>query len=109
MVKFLPTINNFFRSKNAASFAACSQLLANLSGFQYTRKAWKREVFELLIESSFFQMEVGCLSYWTTIIDNLMTHDITSFRDLMSKIDFYGSLNINQKFTFKFHYLVRVW
>ncbi|KAK6622791.1 hypothetical protein RUM43_008634 [Polyplax serrata] len=72
--------------KNASSFSACSQLLANLSGFQYTRKAWKREVFELLLESSLFQMDMTCLSYWTTIIDNLMTHDITSFRDLMSKI-----------------------
>lgn len=76
-----------FRPKNASSFSACSQLLANLSGFQYTRKAWKREVFELLLESSLFQMDMTCLSYWTTIIDNLMTHDITSFRDLMSECD----------------------
>ena len=75
-----------FRPKNLPSFAACSQLLSNISGFQYTRKAWKREVFELLLESSLFQMNLECLSYWTIIIDNLMTHDITSFRDLMSTL-----------------------
>jgi hypothetical protein len=32
-----------------------------------------------------FQMEGTCLSYWKTLVDNLMTHDSTTFRDLMSE------------------------
>ncbi|KMQ93130.1 protein dopey-1-like protein [Lasius niger] len=70
--------------KNIASFTACSQLLASLSGYQYTRKAWRKDVLDLLLDSAFFQMTPSCLPYWRTIIDNLMTHDNTTFRDLMS-------------------------
>ncbi|KAL0273816.1 UNVERIFIED_CONTAM: hypothetical protein PYX00_006399 [Menopon gallinae] len=85
MDNILPHLKNH-SPENTQSFQACSQLLANLSGFQYTRKAWKRDVFDLLLSSSLFQMEFDCLSHWTTIIDNLMTNDMTTFRDLMSKV-----------------------
>lgn len=78
--------NNYitFRTKNIASFTACSQLLSSLSGYQYTRKAWRKDILDLLLDSAFFQMTPACLPYWRTIIDNLMTHDNTTFRDLMS-------------------------
>ncbi|XP_020283145.1 protein dopey-1 homolog isoform X2 [Pseudomyrmex gracilis] len=72
--------------KNIASFTACSQLLASLSGYQYTRKAWRKDVLDLLLDSAFFQMTPACLPYWRTIIDNLMTHDNTTFRDLMNRV-----------------------
>ncbi|XP_018302265.1 LOW QUALITY PROTEIN: protein dopey-1 homolog [Mycetomoellerius zeteki] len=72
--------------KNIASFTACSQLLASLSGYQYTRKAWRKDVLDLLLDSAFFQMIPACLPYWRTIIDNLMTHDNTTFRDLMNRV-----------------------
>ncbi|XP_050446319.1 protein dopey-1 homolog isoform X1 [Cataglyphis hispanica] len=72
--------------KNIASFTACSQLLASLSGYQYTRKAWRKDVLDLLLDSAFFQMTPSCLPYWRTIIDNLMTHDNTTFRDLMNRV-----------------------
>ena len=58
-------------------------MLASLSGYQYTRKAWKREVFDLLLDPSFFQMDEVCIGYWRIVIDNLMTHDRTTFRDLL--------------------------
>lgn len=70
--------------KNMPSFNACSKLLASLSSYQYTRKAWKKDVFDLLLDNSLFQMDYACLKCWKTIVDNLMTHDNTTFRDLMS-------------------------
>jgi len=74
-----------YRRRNVPSFHACSQLLASLSSYQYTRKAWRRDVFDLLLDPALFQMEATCLPYWKTIVDNLMTHDSTTFRDLMSE------------------------
>ncbi|XP_015109292.1 protein dopey-1 [Diachasma alloeum] len=72
--------------KNISSFIACSQLLSSLSGYQYTRKAWRKDVLDLLLDPAFFQMTAACLPYWRTIIDNLMTHDNTTFRDLMNRV-----------------------
>lgn len=74
--------------KNMPSFSACSKLLSSLSSYQYTRKAWKKDVFDLLFDNSLFQMDYACMKYWRVIVDNLMTHDNTTFRDLMSKCYF---------------------
>lgn len=71
--------------RNVRSFDACSKLLANLSSYPYMRKAWRKDVFDLLLDNNLFQMEYSSLKYWKTIIDNLMTHDNTTFRDLMSE------------------------
>jgi hypothetical protein len=70
---------------NLPSYRACSQMLSNLSSYQYTRRAWKREVFELLMEPGFFQMDSKCIASWRILIDNLMTHDRTTFKDLLGK------------------------
>nr|CAD7588637.1 unnamed protein product [Timema genevievae] len=95
MYNITPYLKNHTR-RNVGSFRACSQLLASLSSYQYTRKAWRRDVFELLLDSALFQMEADCLTYWRTIVDNLMTHDTTTFRDLMSRVSLAqsGSLSI---------------
>lgn len=77
------------RQRNTASYYACSQLLASLSGFQYTRKAWRKDAMDLLLDPLFFQMEGRTLTYWRTIVDNLMSQDTASFRDLMSQSLFY--------------------
>lgn len=74
--------------KNMPSFNACSKLLSSLSSYQYTRKAWKKDVFDLLLDNTLFQMDYSCLKFWRVIVDNLMTHDNTTFRDLMSKFFF---------------------
>ncbi|GFS63491.1 protein dopey-1 [Nephila pilipes] len=81
---------------NIPSFRACCQLLANISGYQHTRKAWKKEAFELLLDASFFQMSSSCIGFWRSIIDHLMTHDKTTFRDFMSRVSVAqsGSLNL---------------
>jgi len=81
---------------NLPSYRACSQMLASLSSYQYTRKTWRKEAFELLLDPGFFQMDEICLGFWKAIIDNLMTHDKTTFKDLLARVTVVpsGSLNL---------------
>ncbi|XP_060070918.1 protein dopey-1-like [Ylistrum balloti] len=85
MYNVFPYLRNH-TSHNLPSYRACSQILASVSGYQYTRKAWRREALEMLLDPGFFQMDVKCIGYWRSIIDNLMTHDKTTFKDLMSRV-----------------------
>ena len=87
MINVVPYLKNHSRS-NLAFFRACSRLLASLSEYQNTRKAWKKEAMELLIDPVFFQMDLASLRHWKSTVDNLMTHDKTTFKDLMSKYTF---------------------
>lgn len=82
--------------KNIPTFHACSHLLASLSTYQYTRKAWRKDGLDLLLDPTFFQFDSRCLPYWKTIMDSLMTCDNTTFRDLMNRLPLAqtGSLNI---------------
>ncbi|XP_075410944.1 protein DOP1A isoform X2 [Tenrec ecaudatus] len=80
---------------NAASYRACVQLLSSLSGYQYTRRAWKKEAFDLFMDPSFFQMDASCVNHWRAIMDNLMTHDKTTFRDLMTRVAVAQSSSLN--------------
>uniref|UniRef100_H0X4U0 DOP1 leucine zipper like protein B n=1 Tax=Otolemur garnettii TaxID=30611 RepID=H0X4U0_OTOGA len=69
---------------NAPSFRAGAQLLSSLSGYAYTKRAWKKEVLELFMDPAFFQMDSSCIqSSWKSIIDHLLTHEKTMFKDLM--------------------------
>ncbi|NWI49630.1 DOP2 protein, partial [Calyptomena viridis] len=68
---------------NIPSFRAGSQLLSSLSGYAYTKRAWKKEVLELYMDPSFFQMDTSC-THWRSIIDHLLTHEKTMFKDLMN-------------------------
>ncbi|NXK54519.1 DOP2 protein, partial [Chauna torquata] len=68
---------------NIPSFRAGSQLLSSLSGYAYTKRAWKKEVFELYADPAFFQMDTSC-THWRSIIDHLLTHEKTMFKDLMN-------------------------
>ncbi|XP_074662898.1 protein DOP1A-like [Tubulanus polymorphus] len=74
-------------ANNMRSFLAASQILASLSDYQYTRKAWKKDAFDLVMDTGFFQMDVACVRFWRSIIDNLMTHDKTTFKDLMTRVN----------------------
>ncbi|KAM9343615.1 protein DOP1B isoform 2-T2 [Pholidichthys leucotaenia] len=69
---------------NMPSFEAGAQLLRSLSGYAYTRRAWRKEVFELFMEPLFFTMDASCAHNWKAIIDHLLTHEKTMFKDLMS-------------------------
>ncbi|XP_014214024.1 protein dopey-1 homolog isoform X2 [Copidosoma floridanum] len=94
MYNVTPYLKNH-TTKNIASFTACSQLLSSLSGYPYTRKAWRKDVLDLLLDPAFFQMTAACLPYWRTVIDNLMTHDNTTFRDLLTKVSLAQSSSIS--------------
>lgn len=69
---------------NIPSFEAGAQLVSSLSGYAYTKRAWKKEVFELYMDPLFFTMEASCSPSWKSIIDHLLTHEKTMFKDLMS-------------------------
>ena len=88
MINVVPYLKNHSRS-NLAFYRACSRLLASLSEYQNTRKAWKKEAMELLIDPVFFQIDLTSLRHWKTTVDNLMTHDKTTFKDLMSKFIYF--------------------
>ncbi|XP_008057256.1 protein dopey-2 [Carlito syrichta] len=68
---------------NTPSFRAGTQLLSSLSGYAYTKRAWKKEVLELFLDPAFFQMDTSCF-HWKSIIDHLLTHEKTMFKDLMN-------------------------
>ncbi|XP_054556262.1 protein dopey-2 isoform X2 [Talpa occidentalis] len=71
------------RACNIPSFRAGSQLLSALSGYAYTKRAWKKEVLELFLDPGFFRMDTAC-AHWKAIIDHLLTHERTTFKDLMN-------------------------
>ncbi|KAM4795611.1 protein DOP1B [Rhinophrynus dorsalis] len=68
---------------NAPSFRAGAQLLSSLSGYAYTKRAWKKDVLDLYMDPGFFQMDTSCI-HWKSIIDHLLTHEKTMFKDLMN-------------------------
>ena len=71
---------------NANHYAAASQILAALSSYQFTRRAWRREVFELFIDSAFFQASAPALHSWRGIIDNLVTQEKNTFKEALSTL-----------------------
>ncbi|XP_030642280.1 protein dopey-2 [Chanos chanos] len=69
---------------NMRSFCASARLLSSLSGYAYTKRTWKKEVMELFMDPQFFTMESNCICHWKSIVDHLLTHEKTVFKDLMS-------------------------
>ena len=63
------------------------KLLSSLSGFQVTRKAWRKEAFDLFLDTNFFAVELEALREWKVVIDNLMTQDQVTFRDLLTRLN----------------------
>ncbi|CAH1711783.1 unnamed protein product [Chironomus riparius] len=95
MYNIIPYLKNH-TTKNIPFFYACSNLLSTLTPYQYTRKAWRKDVFDLFLDPAFFQMDVSCLPFWKQILDNLMSYDNITFRELMSRLSVAqtGSLSI---------------
>lgn len=85
MYYVIPYLKNH-QKQNLPSFLACSALLSSISGYPYTRKAWRKDALELLLDVQFFQMNSQCLEHWRVIVDHLMTHDKTTFRDFLSRM-----------------------
>ncbi|MFH4975517.1 hypothetical protein AB6A40_002226 [Gnathostoma spinigerum] len=79
----------YLRAKNARNarfFLAGSQLLASMSTFNYMRPVWRKTALDLLIDPAFFRMDIHSLRQWLIVIDHLMTHDKTSFKELLGRI-----------------------
>nr|CAB3239497.1 protein dopey-1 [Phallusia mammillata] len=70
----------------APSYRAAVSLLSSVSGFQQTRRSWKRDAFELFLGAGFFKMPPEGAHEWMNVVDHLMTHDATTFKDLMVRI-----------------------
>ena len=85
MYNIIPYLKNH-TVRNVPFFYACSNLLSTLTPYQYTRKAWRKDVFDLLMDPTFFQMDISCLPFWKQILDNLMSFDSVTFRELMSEL-----------------------
>ena len=71
------------RAANTPAYLAATKLLVSVCGYQQTRRSWKKEVSEIFLEPNFFHMPLDCVSFWRTVIDHLMTHDTTTFKDLI--------------------------
>lgn len=94
------------------------KLLSSLSGFQVTRKAWRKEAFDLFLDPSFFAVELEALREWKVVIDNLMTQDQVTFRDLLTRLNTSAATNVvnifsslEQVHTYIIHnnIIIRVW
>ncbi|KAB7504316.1 Protein dopey-1-like protein [Armadillidium nasatum] len=84
-----------FKKANMSAFHVCSQLLSSLSSYQYTLKAWRKDVLELLLDPNTFRMLPETLPYWRSLIDNLCTHDKTVFKELLGRVSMSpASLNL---------------
>ncbi|KAG5676729.1 hypothetical protein PVAND_006540 [Polypedilum vanderplanki] len=95
MYNIIPYLKNH-TPKNIPFFYACSNLLSTLTPYQYTRKAWRKDVFDLFLDPTFFQIDISCLPFWKQILDNLMSYDNITFRELMGRLSVAqtGTLNI---------------
>lgn len=73
---------------NMTCFLASSKLLASISSYQYTRRTWRRDVYDILLSPDFFKMDVQSLQFWKILADNLVTHEKTMFKDLLGLFSF---------------------
>lgn len=76
---------------NKNNFRAASHLLMSLTVYPYTRKTWKKEVFEMLFENLFFHVDAPTLEYSKSIIDNLISNDRTMFKDVLTRVTYQQS------------------
>ena len=75
-----------YSNQNMTGYRASSALLAAISDYQYTLRAWRRDVYELFLDNDFFQMDLLSFRFWRIILDRLVTYDASVFKDLMQKI-----------------------
>lgn len=74
-----------YRHTSTASYVSILKLLKNMSYYSYFRKAWKKDVFELLLlEPGFFQM-IKPHYYYTPISPLIFGESSTSVGDVSNK------------------------
>ncbi|GMS99570.1 hypothetical protein PENTCL1PPCAC_21745, partial [Pristionchus entomophagus] len=92
----------YLRAKNARNsrfFLASSQLLASMSSYNYMRPVWRKTTMDLLLDSTFFKMDMHSLRQWLVVVDHLMTHDKSSFKDLLKSISYAPSASFTNIMT----------
>ena len=72
----LPLCRRTSSAYNMPSFRAGAQLLSSLSGYAYTKRAWKKEVLDLYMDPLFFHMDPSCACQWVPH-SSLSTHTHT--------------------------------
>jgi len=82
-------------AQNLPLLRAGSGLLASLSEYPFTRRAWRKEGMELLLDPSFFIVDHETLKSWKTTTDSLMTHERTAFKELITRIANLGQSNMS--------------
>ena len=94
----LPPFTHTHHYLSSLEFQPCYmhavKLLSSLSGFQVTRKAWRKEVFDIFLDPNFFVVELDALREWKVVIDNLMTQDQVTFRDLLTRLNTSAVTNV---------------
>lgn len=73
---------------NKNNFRAASHLLMSLTIYPYTRKTWRKEVFEMLFDNLYFYVDSLTLDDCKIIIDNLISNDRQMFKDVLGKYFF---------------------
>src|SRR4029434_7836891 len=80
LLSFLPMLLPYLplslSAYNMPSFRAGAQLLSSLSGYAYTKRAWKKEVLDLYMDPLFFHMDPSCACQWVAH-PSLITHTPT--------------------------------
>jgi len=82
-------------TQNMPLLRAGSGLLASLSEYPFTRRAWRKEGMELLLDPSFFMVDHETLKSWKTTTDSLMTHERNAFKELTTRIANLGQSNMS--------------
>eukprot|EP00090_Calanus_glacialis_P040879 TRINITY_DN7157_c0_g1_i15.p1 TRINITY_DN7157_c0_g1~~TRINITY_DN7157_c0_g1_i15.p1 ORF type:complete len:885 (-),score=268.55 TRINITY_DN7157_c0_g1_i15:207-2777(-) len=80
---------------NLPLLRAGSGLLASLSEYPFTRRAWRKEGMELLLDPSFFLVDHETLRSWRITTDSLMSHERNAFKELITRIANLGQSNIS--------------
>ena len=94
MYNLVPYLRSHTTS-NMPLLRAGSGLLASLSEYPFTRRAWRKDGMELLLDPSFFMVDHETLKSWRTTTDSLMTHERNAFKELITRIANLGQSNIS--------------
>ena len=72
---------------NVLGMRAAAKLLASLSHFPATRRAWRRDALDLLLlDAQFFAVDAETLRSWRHVVDNLMSHDKDALREFLARV-----------------------
>eukprot|EP00124_Ichthyophonus_hoferi_P003792 Ihof_evm1s354 gene=Ihof_evmTU1s354 len=69
----------------------CIKFIGSLASYSYTLKAWRRDVYDWLMDTSFFRMPISLVAVWRKIILNLCTYDKTVLSEILEQAKLSGA------------------